>query len=225
MPRIKDLPINERPREKALLYGLEALTNIELLAIIIGQGVKGHNALDVATQLLIKAKSLHLLKNLNLEQMKEIPGLNQISSLRIGAVFTLFSRFEEDRLNKKSCRLTPHELFLKYREYFYDKFQEQFILLLLNTRGEIIKEIKMYKGTAHYFPLSMGEVFAELLSHKCFSFVIVHNHPGGEAYPSDEDIISTIVIKDEALKLKIKLKDHLIISADSYYSFLENKLL
>lgn len=225
MSRIKDLPASERPREKATLYGFDSLTNVELLGLIIGHGVKGHSALDVATQLLIKAKGLHLLKNLTSEQMKEIPGLNQISALRLGAVFTLFSRIEEDRLSKKNARLSPHELFLKYREYFYDEFQEQFLLLFLNTRGEIIKEQKMYKGTSQYFPLSLSEVFAELLSHKCFSFIIIHNHPGGEAYPSDEDLISTIVIKDEGLKLKIKLRDHLIISTDSYYSFIENKLL
>lgn len=225
MSRIKDLPENERPREKAFRYGLNSLTNIELLALIIGHGVKGHNALEIATQLIIKGKGLHLLKNLTHEQMKEVPGLNKVSSLRLGAVFTLFKRLEEDRLNQKQKRLTPPELFLKYREQFYDEFQEQFLLLFLNHRGEIVKERKLYKGTAQYFPLSLSEIFAELLSYKCFSFLIIHNHPGGDPYPSDEDLISTKVIKDEAKKLKITLKDHLIISYDTYFSFIENKLL
>lgn len=83
----------------------------------------------------------------------------------------------------------------------------------------------MYKGTAEYFPIAIGEILSELLANKCFAFIVVHNHPSGETQPSDDDLISTKMLASEAARLKIKLVDHIIISDRSYFSFAEHNLI
>ena len=83
----------------------------------------------------------------------------------------------------------------------------------------------MYKGTGNYFPISVSEIISEILANRCLSFFLVHNHPSGEPFPSDDDLISTKVLDDETSRLRIKLKDHIIIGRDAYYSFAEQGLI
>lgn len=223
--RLKDLPASERPREKAFRYGFEALSNVELLAVIIGSGVKNASALDISARLIAKVNGLHNLRLVSLEKIKEVVGISDISALRIGAVFQLLSRIEKSQIDADIGPKSPQDIFYKYKDYFRGETQEQFILLMMNKNDEIISEKKMYKGTSQYFPVSIREIISELLSAKCFHFIIVHNHPSGETSPSDNDLIATKVLFDEALRLKIKLRDHIIIGKENYYSFAEHSLI
>ncbi|MFA7067500.1 MAG: DNA repair protein RadC [Acidaminococcaceae bacterium] len=223
--RIKDLPASERPREKAFRYGFETLSNVELLAIIIGSGVKNYGALDIAARLIAKVNGLYNLRSASLEKIKEVEGINHISALRLGAVFHLLNRMEKSRIDDNKGPISSQDIFYKYKEYFRIETQEQFILLMMSKNGEIISEKKMYKGTSEYFPVSIREIISELLSAKCFRFIVVHNHPSGEIVPSDNDLIATKVLCDEASRLRIELCDHIIIGKEKYYSFVEHNLI
>lgn len=223
--RIKDLPESERPREKAMRHGLETLSNIEVMAIIIGSGVKDYSALDISTRLITMTNGLRVLENATFNKIQEVAGINQISALRLGAVFELCRRIEKARYEAVSGPLDAKGIYNRYRHDFVGDAQENLILVLLNKQGAILKEKRMYRGTGEYFPISISEIIAELLSNKCFTFFIVHNHPSGQAQPSDDDLIATKVLYDEATRLKITLKDHVIIAREGYYSFMENNLI
>ncbi|MDY0345252.1 MAG: DNA repair protein RadC [Bacilli bacterium] len=223
--RIKDLPLEERPREKALRYGIQSLSNIEVLAIVIGSGVKNSSALDIASKLISAANGLHFLENCSLEKLQSVSGMKKISSLRLAAVFELFKRVEATRLERSSEVVNAEVIFNKYKLDFIAENQEHFVLLLLSRRGMIVGERKLYRGTAEYFPLSVSEILAEVLSNKCFSFIVLHNHPSGEIKPSDDDLISTKILESEAARMKIKFVDHIIIGEKSYFSFADNNLI
>lgn len=225
MMRIKDLPESERPREKAMRHGLETLSNIEVLAIIIGSGVKDYSALDISARLIAISDGFQELENATYNRIQEVAGMNKISALRLGAVFELCRRIEKARYEVVKGPLDAKGIYNKYRHDFIMETQENLILVFLNKRGAIIKEKRMYRGTAEYFPISISEIIAELLANKCFAFLLVHNHPSGRAFPSDDDLISTKVLLEEAARLKITLKDHLIIAHDGYYSFNDNGLI
>ncbi|MFA5480927.1 MAG: DNA repair protein RadC [Bacilli bacterium] len=223
--RIKDLPISERPREKALRYGIESLSNIEVLALIVSQGVKGSSALDIASLLISGANGIHNLTKMSLDNVQKIAGLSRITALRLMAVFEVYKRLDKAEIDALDERLTAEIIFKKYKEEFATASQEQFIIVLLNRRGQFQFEKRMYKGTADRFPLSVSEIIGELLSHNCSSFIIVHNHPNGKIEPSDDDLIATKVIAEEAAKLRIFLRDHVIISEHAYFSFSDRGLI
>jgi len=223
--RIKDLPEAERPREKALRYGIASLSNIEILALVIGSGVRDQSALDIAAHLIAEAKGIHHIENCSLERIEKIRGIKKISALRLAAVFELLKRVEKTRLECVSEPVHPKAIFEKYKLEFARETQEQFALLFLSRRRMITGEKIMYKGTAEYFPIAIGEILSELLANKCFAFIVVHNHPSGETQPSDDDLISTKMLASEAARLKIKLVDHIIISDRSYFSFAEHNLI
>jgi len=223
--RIKDLPLSERPREKALRHGIETLSNIEVLAIIIGSGVRDCSALDIATKLITITNGLRFFDAVTFHKIQEIAGINQISALRLSAVFELVRRIEKTKSEPQPRPLNAEGIFNKYKSELADETQEQLILLFLSRRGAIVREKRMYKGTGEYFPISVSEIISELLANRCLSFALVHNHPSGEATPSDEDLISTKVLADEAARLRINLKDHVIIAQDTYYSFAEHELI
>jgi DNA repair protein RadC len=223
--RIKDLPEEERPREKALRYGIDSLSNIEILAIVIGSGVVQNSALDIAAALIAEAGGLHQLEYCSFERIQKISGMKEISALRLAAVFELLKRVDKTRFDSLNNPVTTETIFNKYKHDFLLENQEHFILLFLSRRKTVVKEKKMYRGTAEYFPLSISEILSELLSSKCFSFIVLHNHPSGEIKPSDEDLISTKILESEAARLKIKLVDHIIIGDRSYYSFADHNLI
>lgn len=223
--RIKDLPLGERPREKAFRHGIETLSNIEVLAIIIGSGVRDCSALDIAAKLIAITNGLVNLDGVTLAKIQEVSGINQISALRLSAIFELFKRIEKSRIEGVPAPPNAPEIFNKYRREFDDETQEQLLILFLSRRGHIIREKRMYKGTGNYFPISVSEIISEILANRCLSFFLVHNHPSGDPFPSDDDLISTKVLDDETSRLRIKLKDHIIIGRDTYYSFAEQGLI
>jgi DNA repair protein RadC len=223
--RIKDLPEWERPREKALMNGFGALSNVEVLAIVIGSGVKDYSALDIASSLIAKTKGLHQLKEASFDKICDVSGISTIMALRLGATFELLRRVEQSRSMDGERRLSAPDIFKKYKDEIGDSPQEHFIIIFLSRRGAIIGENKMYKGTGDTFPISIREILSEVLANRCLSFTIVHNHPSGDIKPSDNDLIATKVLGDEASRLKILLRDHVIIGRDEYYSFAENHLI
>lgn len=222
--KIKDIPKFDRPREKAFRHGLKSLSNVEILAIIIGQGTKGKNAIQIASDLLYKYRGLVSLSKADLETLSKERGLSRVSSLKLCAVFELFERTISSSYEEQETYLGSEMMFQKYRRHL-DKFEEEILILIMLTRNnKIIKEQVIAKGQSN-IEFSIRNIVLEILTSNSYRYVLIHNHPSGVVEPSEDDIISTAVISKETRKFGVKLLDHLIISKDTYYSFEEHGLL
>ncbi len=219
--KISNMPLEERPREKALRYGIEALSDKELIAVIIGSGVKNKSALDIAGSLLENYRSLSSLSSATLPSLKSEFGLNQISGLKLLATFNFYKRLLVEKRNAITIIKNADDLYNLY-SFLEDEEKEKFIVILLNQQGKIIKEKELNIGTEEFIKLDIREFFYEVLQNKASSFALIHNHPGGNNKPSNEDIETTLVIKEYAAMFNLNLFDHLIIFQNGYYSFKKN---
>lgn len=225
MGKIKDLPKCERPREKALLYGIESLTDIELLALVIGSGVKEHSALDISYNIFNDSHTWYELSNKSLSDFKRYPGLGNISSLRISAALEVAKRYVINKSRIEEKEVNSNSLFMRYLPLLNSSSQERFILILLNKRKKIIREVELYKGTNKEISYSLHDLYKELLINEAKYYYVLHNHPSGVVEPSERDMLFTANIMVESRKINIELLDHLIIGKDSYYSFEQEKTI
>lgn len=218
--KIRELPREIRPREKALHYGIESLSDEELLALLIASGVKGCSAMDISRDLLTTYLTLSSLANANLSSLEEHFGLSKITALKLMATFEFHNRLNSPSYQHRYLIGSSQDLYERYR-YLENFTQEVLAIVMINKKKEIIKEKILYRGTNSDLSISPKEICLEIISSRCSQFVLIHNHPDGSANPSEEDIYATEVIKKTADSLQIRLFDHLIIYPGGYYSFKE----
>lgn len=219
--KIKELPQEARPREKALIYGIESLSDQELLAIIIGSGVKNQSALDIGASLLKTYKSLFYLSKSKSESLKQQFGLSKISALKLEATFEFHNRLLQSKYQRLEPILCSEDVYVRYH-YLENKEQELLVLLMLDSKNRIVKEKILYKGTSSFVELNMREIIVELAQVNTHRFYLIHNHPNGETYPSEADVLATTKIAKQTKAIGIKLIDHIIIYKGGFYSFKNN---
>ena len=209
--RISDIPLNLRPREKALQHGIEELSDQELLTLIIGSGGKGNSAFDIASELLsTHANSLELLSRTNYQALLRYLGLKKSIALRLLATFEFHKRLISSRYQNVDKIESNEDVYFRYK-YLESFEQENLVVLMLDLKRRIIKEKTLYKGTIDSFNIDIREVIQELILAKAKYFFLIHNHPDEESTPSDDDVIATKVIEKSAKNLGIKLINHLVI--------------
>ena len=214
--RISDIPINLRPREKALQYGIEELSDQELLALIIGSGGRNNSAIDIANEMLkCHANSLEALSNSNYRSLIGFSGVDKSIASRLLATFEFHKRLISNRYQKIQKIETNEQVYFRYR-YLENLDQEVLIILMLDLKGRIIKEKTLYKGTFDSFSINVKQIVQELILAKAKSFYLIHNHPDEEQEPSEDDVIATKVIEKTANNLSIKLVNHLVIFKGGY---------
>ena len=218
--KIRELPREIRPREKALHYGIESLSDEELLALLISSGVKGCSAMDISRDLLTTYLTLSSLANANLSSLEEHFGLSKITALKLMATFEFHNRLNSPLYQHRYLIGSSQDLYERYR-YLENFTQEVLAIVMINKKKEIIKEKILYRGTNNDLSISPKEICLEIISSRCSQFVLIHNHPDGSTNPSEEDIYATEIIKKTADSLQIRLFDHLIIYPGGYYSFNE----
>jgi len=223
--RIKDLPLYQRPREKAIRYGINALTNVELLAILINSGTRGESALVIAENLLIKYQGLTKLANLTEISEFGLKGIKSIKAVTLLAAFKLSERIQKENYSTLEYLQNSSELANKYLHDFSAAKNEMFLVVSLNKHLKIIREQVLYVGTKHGFNLDVKEIVSVLEKQAAKYYVMVHNHPSGTAYPSHEDLVATRKIRDLTSIRGIFLYDHLIIANYSYFSMKDNELI
>lgn len=222
--KINDIPIDLRPREKAFRFGIDSLSDQELLALIIGSGVKGKSAMDIAEDLLSTYfNSMYSLSNSNLSSLEAHVGLKRAVALRLLAVFEFHHRLNSPMYQKQETIKSPEEIYLRY-QYLESYDQEVLILIMLDSHNRIKQEKLLYKGTFDSFSIDVRDVIKEIILAKAKSFILIHNHPDEEPKPSEEDLVATKVIEKSASNLGIKLVDHVIIYRGGYYSIKGYKL-
>lgn len=223
---IKDLPEENRPYERCILFGPSSLSDAELLAVILKNGTSGSTAIDVANDLLSKSKNgLIGLTNLHMEELKSVGGIGTIKAVQIRCLCELSKRMAKVGSKQKICFDHPEAIVQYYGPELRYKEYENLIMLALNTKSMLIDEFLISKGTVNSSIASPREIFLEALKAKAVSIVLIHNHPSGDSTPSREDITITRRIKEAGELLGIYLIDHIIIGDNNYTSFKEKRLL
>lgn len=223
MAVVKDLPTFERPREKAHRYGLEILSDYELLAILLSKGYAGANAIEISTTLLNKYGGLRNLSEVSIAELKKNKGIKDAKSLIISTVFEIYRRLITKTVQEEECLANEDYLVKKYHSSLSRLTQEQFILVLLNYKHEIIYETILYKGTENMVNVSFNDIQRIIFTHNAKSYYLIHNHVSGDSEPSNYDVIATDNIAFKSNNIGIKLVDHLIIAQNDYYSFSKKK--
>ncbi len=225
MSRIADIPVNLRPRERAWRLGINELETAELLALIIGSGVNNHSALDIGYQLLMGPSGLIGLLKYNPQQFLKIPGINKANAVKLLAVCEIARRMQKERSEEAFIFTSARQIFETYHLWLGSLHHEKMVMLMLNHQNRLIREKILYQGSSQKVNVSMRDLYVELFTHNAHKFILLHNHPGGNHEPSQDDIQTTIIIKQEALKLGLTLVDHVIISDRGYFSMSEHALL
>jgi DNA repair protein RadC len=222
---IHDLPTEERPRERLKKFGPRALSGPELLALVIGRGVAGKSALIIAQDLLRRFKNIRGISEATVDELSGVGGIGLAKAAQLKASFELGRR--QDVVDEPSrYELTsPQNVVKSVRASIEDKAKEHFKLVLLNVRNSILDISTISVGTVNASLVHPREVFKKAIAHGASSVVLAHNHPSGNAEPSEDDVKLTRRLVEAGKLLGIEVLDHVIITATGYTSFKESGLL
>lgn len=216
--KISDWHEDDRPREKLLKHGPKYLTDTELLTIIIGTGSKGFSAFDCSAELLDKFGDLGKMLSADVSEFRSVKGLGKAKSITLSAVFELSRRIKSSPYEKREKFLSPEMIAGKFIPRFLGHTNEEFLVLLLNTSNQIIREITVSQGSLNQTIVHPREVFKKAISESANSIVLIHNHPSGNPNPSKEDIKITRQLIDAGKIIDIKILDHIIIAGEKFTS-------
>ena len=222
---IKDLPIEERPRERIVKYGPSKLSNEELLSIILRCGTKNKSVNELSIDIIKEFGNIYNLKNSTINRLNKINGMGLSKSSIILALVELGRRMYLEDNNKKLIFKNPKDIFIHTKYLFNNKKQELFYCLYLNNKQELIGEELLFIGTVNKSITHPREVFKEAYLYSASSIICLHNHPSGDVTPSNDDIMFTKALKEIGIIQKIPILDHIIVSNNNYYSFHDNNLL
>ncbi|MDX2506010.1 MAG: DNA repair protein RadC [Gammaproteobacteria bacterium] len=224
MPII-DWPEAERPREKLLQRGADALTDAELLAIFLRTGTKGLSAIDVAYNLLNEFSSLRNLFNASLEDFSKTRGIGPAKYVQLQAVMEMSRRYLGETLSKQCAISSPQDTRQYLKSQLRDRPYEVFAALFLDNRHQVIKFEELFRGTIDGASVYPREVVTAALKHNAAAIIVAHNHPSGIAEPSQADERITRRLKDALGLVDIRLLDHLIIGDGDIVSLAERGVI
>ena len=222
MTKIKDIPKIDRPRERFLKKGSDALSKSDLLAILLGSGIKGKNVQKLSQQIVQKFGKNFL--NISVTDLQEISGIGEAKALQIVSAISLVKRYYEDeKSGETTIKNSKDVLSLIYD--IRDKKKEHLVCLYLNARNSLLKKEVISVGLLDKTLLHPREIFHPAVELNTASIILVHNHPSGNIKPSQSDIDLTTQIINACNMINVTVHDHVIISSDNYYSFKSNMLL
>ena len=225
---IKDLPQEERPYEKFLTNGADALSDAELLAIILRTGTLGTSSIVLAKAVLNRHESfagLIGLQHLSMKQLMDIKGVGQVKAVQLKCIGELSRRMAKTIAKERLSFGHPATIASYYMEDMRHQEQEVLMGIMLDTKNSFLGDVLISKGTVNASLISAREIFLHALSHQAVNIILLHNHPSGNPAPSSEDIQVTKQISLAGDLLGIKLLDHIIIGDQKYISFCEENLM
>jgi DNA repair protein RadC len=219
---VRELPSDERPRERLQHFGAGALSQAELLAIILRTGTRGDNALELANKLLSKYGGLPGLVRADFRELCAEHGIGEAKSAQVKAALELGRRLALVQMDTRYKITTPQDaanLVMMDMAYLDT---EQIRVLLLDSKGQLVEKVSLYQGTANSSVLRAAEVFRPAIIRKCPGLILCHNHPSGDPEPSPEDIQTTLQLVEAGHILDIELVDHIIIGHQRFVSLKEH---
>lgn len=225
---VKELPSSERPYEKCEKYGTTSLSDAELLAVILRTGTKNLRAIDLAVNILNYSETYPGLKGLNyltMKELKRINGIGRVKAIELVCLTELTKRMSKE-IHRESLKLvTPKSVADYYMQDMRHLNREQVLLLMLDTKSKLIKDMVISSGTVNASIMPTREVFIEALKQEAVNIILIHNHPSGDPSPSAEDLRVTKRMKEAGNLVGITLMDHIIIGDNKYISLKEQGLL
>ncbi len=216
---IHDLPVAERPRERLQRFGVEALSAQEILALILGRGIAGESVIVTAQRLLSRFGDLKGMAGASVEELSQIKGIGLAKAAQIKAAFELANRLDGyPEADKKSSVRTPEDVVALVGSRLKGKKKEHFLVILLDTRGHLIKTSEISVGSLDSSIVHPREVFKEAMSASAASVIFAHNHPSGDPEPSEDDIKLSQRLAQAGEIMGIDVLDHIIVGDRSHFS-------
>lgn len=224
---MKKIPDMERPYEKCLKSGALGLSDAELLAVVLRTGSRGENVIELAKRLLYHSGEDGLLglHRFSVEQLMKIRGIGKVKALQLICILELARRLSKASASESFSFSSPSSVAEYYMEDMRHETQEVMKLVMINSRGKLIGENEVSKGTVNASIITPREIFIEALQRQAVAVVAIHNHPSGDPAPSEADIVLTQRIEQAGEIIGIKLLDHIIIGNNCYVSLREKGIL
>ncbi len=221
---IHDLPAEERPRERLVKFGEQALSVQELLQLILGRGIAGESVAVTSQKLLTQFGSIHKLSEASILELSSVKGIGLAKATQIKAAFEIGRRLSTQAPPYKSKELTdPKKVYRLIKSKLKDYHKEHFYIIALNSRNHSIAEVSV--GSLNASIVHPREVFAEAIKNKAASVILAHNHPSGDLEPSEEDLEITKRLVESSKILGIEVVDHIIVTSKNFLSFKEQNLI
>jgi DNA repair protein RadC len=223
---IKSWAAEDRPREKLLLKGTSALSDTELIAILLGTGTSSMSAVDVAKNILQNVGyNLDELARLSVKDLMKIKGIGEAKAITIVSALELGRRRKESGTQEKQKLTSSTDAYDLIKGDLMDLPHEEFWVIMLNRSNRILKKHKISLGGVHGTVADPKIIFKAALEELASGIIVAHNHPSGNLTPSQQDIDLTKKLKESGKLLEIQLLDHLIVAGKNYYSFADEGVL
>ncbi|GGB99059.1 RadC family protein [Dyadobacter sediminis] len=213
----------DRPREKLLLKGRAALSDAELIAILIGSGTVDLSAVDVGKQIMNSVgNNINELAKLGVTDLTKIRGIGEAKAITIVAALELGRRRNDITKSQKRKITAPADVYEEMKQYLLDKAHEEFWIMLLNRANDVTRTIQVSVGGVSGTVVDVKVIFKLAIDHLASSVILVHNHPSGQLQPSHADRQLTMQVKEAGRLLDIPILDHMIFTDNGFYSFLDS---
>ncbi|HSL87882.1 MAG TPA: DNA repair protein RadC [Ignavibacteriaceae bacterium] len=226
MNKIKDLPVDDRPREKLTLRGPQSLTDAELIAILLRTGTKCKSVVTVAQEMITKEGNLARLATRSLADLRKNIGVGKDKAATLLAAFEISRRILSQEKWLSDKRVTsPEDVANIFIPLFRDEVKEKFIVVCLNSANKIIAYDTISVGNLNSSVVHPREIFKTALEQNAASIILLHNHPSGNPDPSNEDIAITKKLVESGKIMDIPVYDHIILAGNNHTSFVEKRLI
>ena len=222
---VREMPVDEQPREKLLTYGAETLSEAELIAILLRTGSKGLNVVDTARVLISHFGSLRQLSKQSWQSMKIIPGIAKVKAITLESVFELSRRVQVASLGDEVIMITPEIAAAYFMPKLRDLSHEEFYVAFLNNSKRLLGTKKISSGGSTSTIVEPAEVMRQAILNQANSIILVHNHPSGYLKESKADIMLTKRLAESGKLLNIPVIDHIIIAGNDFISLKSKNLM
>lgn len=224
---MKNIPDMERPYEKFLKSGAAILTDAELLAIVLRTGSRGENVIELAKRILYHSGEDGILglHRFSMERLVKIRGIGKVKAMQLICILELSKRLSKASVSEAVSFTSPSSIAEYYMEDLRHESQEIMKLIMINSKGKLIGEYEVSKGTVNASIITPREIFIEALHRQAVAVIALHNHPSGDPSPSKEDILLTRRVEEAGSIIGVKLLDHIIIGNNCYVSLREEGIL
>ena len=224
---MKKIPDMERPYEKCQRFGASALSDAELLAVVLRTGSHGETVIGLAQRILYRSGEDGILglHRFSMEQLVKIRGIGKVKAIQLICILELARRLSKASVSESLSFTSPASIAEYYMEDLRHESQEVMKLIMINSKGRLISETEISKGTVNASLITPREIFIEALLRQAVAVVAMHNHPSGDPTPSSEDILLTKRIKEAGSIIGVELLDHIIIGNNCYVSLREKGIL
>ena len=222
--KIKDLPTNEMPRERLMTYGVENLSNSDLISIILRSGVKDISVREISDNILSSIKKINDLSTIGIRELSNIKGVGNVKAVTLLAAIELGKRVSNKEISLNMLLNTTTIVHDAFKSIFKNLNQEKFIAIFLDNKKRLISYKMLFVGTLNQSLVHPREILNEALKVNASSFICMHNHPSKDLTPSREDVIFTKQLTEASKIIGIPLIDHIITNGEEYFSFYESKI-